>query len=352
MIRSLLFFLPAAVALAQTSASAVASDSALKVPLLGYLVSTSPVTVRPVAGAPGAVVLGGAIPLPAGITAISAAPGQAFAVVEQAGASQSGVLTLSLEGGGDVAPIANSFPHSDRVAFSPSGSAAVLYSAAAGRAQVITGLPASPQLARTVDLSAAGPTGSVTSLAISDDAQMILAGVSDDAQGAIWNFTADQSAQQITAAGVPTALRFFSGRKDAVAVDRGWRQVLMLPAGAAARILASANDGIGAPSDVEISTDQQTIWVADGSAIDHTPLARRKSAHAPGQAAGRMFRIDAGSGAVTSMDSSVAAATLIRLAGDSAFLLISQDGASTGLLSSTGDGGSATVWKLTGASVE
>ena len=350
MIRSLLFFLPAAIALAQIS-SPSASDSALKAPLLGYLVSTSPVSVRPIAGAPGAVVLGGAISLPAGITSISAAPGQPFAIVEQAGASQSGVLALSLEGAGEVASIANSFAHSDRIAFSPSGSTAVLYSATARRAQVITGLPANPRLNRTVDLSASG-NSDVTSIAVSDDGQTILAGVSDGAQGAIWNFTSGQSAQQVTAAGVPSAMRFFSGKKDAVAVDRGWRQVLLLPSASAARTVAGAVEGIGAPADVEISADQQTIWVADGGAADSTPLARRKTGRASGQPTGRMFRIDVGSGAVTSMDSSVAAATLMRLAGDSAFLLISQDGASAGVLSSTGEGGSAMVWKLTGASVE
>lgn len=295
--------------------------------------------------------LGGAISVPAGITNISASPGQAFAIVEQAGGAQSGVMTLSLDGVGDVRAIANSFAHSDRIAFSPSGLTAVLYNAGARRAQVITGLPASPQLNRTVDLSTVAG-GEVSSIAVSDDGLSVLAGVSDGAQGAIWNFPSGQSAQQVTRAGIPSALRFFSGKQDAVAVDRGWRQVLLLPSGSAARMLAGAADGIGAPMDIEVSTDQQSIWVADGGAADSTPLARRKSGRASGQPTGRMFHIDVASGAVTSMDSSVDAATLIRLAGDSAFLLVSRDGASAGLLSSAGEGGSATVWKLTGASVE
>ena len=343
MIRFLLFFLPAAIALAQESGAALAP---LSVPLLGYLASGSPVTVRPIAGAPGAVVLGGAIPLPDHITRVIPAPGQPFALVETAGAAQSGIVILSLAGAGNVLAIPNTFPHSDRVAFSPSGSVAVLYSAATQQAQVVSGLPASPQLSRTVDLSPSGLP--LVSIAVSDDAQAILAGVSDGTSGAVWTFVAGESAQQATSAGVPSALRFFSSKQDAIVADRGWQQVLLLPSGAAPRLLAGAIQGIRCPADVEISTDQQTVWVADTNAADSTALGRRGDVQATGPATGRLFSINIASGSVAIAPSSVDAASLTRLAGDSVFLLASHDGSSAGLFSSA----NTAVWRLKGAGSE
>ena len=182
----------------------IVSDNALKIPLLGFAVTNSPLSVRPIAGSPGAMVLGGAIPLPAGVSSVIPIPGQQFAIVEQAGGS--GVLTLDLSTPQNVSPIAGSFAHSDRIAFSPSGSVAALYSSAAHQAQVITGLPASAQISRTVDLSAAG--AAVTSLAISDDGQALLAGVSDGMRGAIWSFAAGQTASSRSPLRVFPALRF------------------------------------------------------------------------------------------------------------------------------------------------
>lgn len=346
MIRLLLFLLPAAIGVAQDS------DTALRVPTLGYLVSVADVSVRPIVGSPGAVVLGPALPLPDGVTRVVPAPGQPFAIVECAGAAESGVLTLSLSGSGDVLAIANTFAHSDRIAFSPSGAVAVLYAASTQQAEVITGLPSSPQLSRTVDLSQAGLP--LTSIAVSDDAQAILAGVSDGTRGAIWTFAAGQSAQEVTAAGNPSALRFFSGKQDAVAADKGWQQVLLLPAGAAPQVLAGAVEGIHAPADLEISTDQQTVWVADANAVDSTAVVRREKVHAAGAATGQLVSIGVTSGAVGSVASSVAAATLTRLAGDSVFLLTSKDGTAAGVFAPLAVAASvnAAVWRLTGVSVE
>jgi hypothetical protein len=347
MIRSL-SLLPLAALLAAIS-WAQASNTALTVPVLGYLASDSPVSVRPIAGTPGAVVLGGSLSLPDGITRIIPAPGQQFALVEVSNAAGSGVVALGVAGASNVTAIANTFSHSDRIAFSPSGSVAVLYSAAAQLAQIVTGLPSSAQLSRTVDLSPAGLP--LVSIAVSDDAQAILAGVSDRARGSIWSFVAGQSPRWVTATGVPSALRFFSGKQDAVAADKGWQQVLLLPAGAASQVLAGAEQGIRAPADLEISTDQQTVWVADSAAINPpSPAARRGTPPSAPLPTGKLLSIDVGSRTVGSVDSSIAAATLTRMIGDSVFLLKSQDGSSSGIWSPRG--AVMPVWRLTGASAE
>ncbi len=209
MIRSLsllpLALLGAAISWAQ------AADTALKIPVLGYLAADSPVTVRPIVGAPGAMVLGSPLALPDGITRVVPVPGQQFAIVERADGAGSGVLALSLAGAANVTIVANTFSHSDRIAFSPSGSVAVLYNAAAQEAQIVSGLPSGAQLSRTVDLSLTGFP--LVSIAVSDDAQVILAGFSDRSRGSIWSFVAGQNPQWVTDAGVTSALRFSLGSK-------------------------------------------------------------------------------------------------------------------------------------------
>ena len=86
------------------------------------------------------------------------------------------------------------------------------------------------------------------------------------------------------------------------------------------------------------------MWVADANAVTGTPLGRRGKV--AGQSKGKLFSIDVTSGAVAAMDSSITAAALTHLAGDSVFLLTSEDGASTGVWSPALMTGS--IWKLTG----
>lgn len=127
--------------------------TALQVPLLGFLASKSPLGVRPIVGAPGAVVLGNPIRLPGDVTQVVPVPGQTFGIVERADATELAVLQLGATATGSVQPIPGTFRHADRLAFSPSGSVAVLYSASAQGAQVVTGLPASPAVVQRLDLA-------------------------------------------------------------------------------------------------------------------------------------------------------------------------------------------------------
>ena len=299
-----MFLLPVAIALAQNGSSSASARAGL--PWHQFAIKRTAHCRRGRSGRPRRC----PSCLPAAISSVIPVPGQQYAIVETTGAAQSGVATLSLSGLSAVTPIASTFPHSDRTAFSPSGSVAVLYSASTQQAQVITGLPSSPQLSLTVDLSPSALP--LTCLAVSDDAQAILAGVSDGTRGAIWMFVAGKAGQQITTAGLPSGLRFFSASENAVAADKSWQQILLLPSGAAPQILAGAVQGIRAPADLEISTDQQTIWVVDTNADNGTPVARRWTAHSMPNAAGKLFSINVASGAVAGTDSSVAAAAITR----------------------------------------
>ena len=297
-------------------------------PLLGYVTSDSPVSVRPIVGAPGAVVVGDAIPLPGDVTRFVLAPGQRFGIVERAGASELGILPLSVTESGTSQPLPGTSAHMDSIAFSPSGTAAVVYSAALQQAQVLTGMPSAGQISQSFDLTPLNGVP-VTSLAVSDDAQAVLMGVSDGTSGAVWSLAPGQPAQQLVKLGVPSAIRFFAGKQDAVVADQGWQQVSLLSSVVQqfnSRLLAGSAQGVTVPSDVEISTDQQQVWVADGS--------------------GNLLNIDLNSGATTSTDSPVLPARLTRLSGKSLYLITSPDSTSSGLWAPAT---SSSPWKLLGA---
>ena len=117
-------------------------------PILGYLAPESSLVVRPIYGAPGAVVVGREIALPREVTVFYLAPGQSFGLVAQLQGSALGILELEGASSGPVQTIPNSFSNPDRVAFSPSGLVAVLYSATRRQAQVVAGLSLSGHVAK------------------------------------------------------------------------------------------------------------------------------------------------------------------------------------------------------------
>jgi len=321
------FLLSIAFAAAAFAQPALDDTRTLKIPLLGYVALGSPTGVRPLAGVPGAIVAGAAIAFPDGVTRVIPGPGGTFAFVEGAGVSQLGIVPLGIAGPGDIQALSSALPHADLIAFSPSGSVAAIYSADLHQAQVVTGLPSSAATDRIVDLSSSCSSGlSLTSLAISDDAQTLLAGVSDGTAGAVWAFLNGQDPAVVAAAGAPSAVRFFSGSQSAAVADRAWQQVSILSSltgGGSLQVVAGPGQGLSAPADVEISADQQFLWVAD--------------------AAGQLLSIEIRSGAVTSMASPVSE-KLTRLAGRSVYLVTSGDGATAGVWAP--EALSGIVWRI------
>ncbi len=327
--RSILIFLTLIGSASGQSRPALTVPSAanVRIPVLGYVASPSQANIRSMLGAPGAVVVGDPIALPDGVTLATVVPGQAFAIVERNQTPQLSMASLSIASAGDLLPIIGTFAHADRIVFSPSGTVAAIYSAALAQAQVITGLPLSPQMARQVDLSTLGSVP-LTSLAVSDDGQSLLIGVSDGTSGAVWLFPAQGAARQQLSAGVPSAARFFAGRQDAVVADSGWQQVALLSSvgdQVSSRVLGGSAQGFIAPADVEISADQKRVWVADVNSL---------------------LAIDLGSGAVSAQSCPFTPSSFLRLTGRSVYLVSSQDGSATGMWAP--DSAVPRVWQVTG----
>jgi DNA-binding beta-propeller fold protein YncE len=126
-------------------------------------------------------------------------------------------------------------------------------------------------------------------------------------------------------------MRFLPGTQDAVVGDRGFKQILLLTSvvqGFNSRVLATEAQGVNAPTDVEVATDQQRVWIADAGGSG-------------------LLIVDLNSGAVTTVNCPFPPASVTRLAGRSVFLVAGQDGATAGLWAPETANGA--VWRLTTA---
>jgi hypothetical protein len=133
-------------------------------PVLGFVPDGN--RVRPVFGIPAAASISDPLSIPRGIARMAASPQQDYVLASTADTGEvvlmapDGTLT-SLKGAG-TAP--------DELVISPEGSSAALWFSSISHAQVIAGLPRSPQV-RDIDATFLGP--SPYALAISDDGQWL-----------------------------------------------------------------------------------------------------------------------------------------------------------------------------------
>jgi hypothetical protein len=242
----------------QRSAS---SDSSVRLPILGFAVR-APLELRPILGSAEASGLGLPLALPSGATAVMAAPGQRYVL---AVLDQIAVARLGPDGLGPLNPISGTMANVERVDFSPSGSAAVLYSRSSQRLQVLAGLPDSPSLVMDVDTTSWAAT--LTSAAVCDDAAVVLVGASAGDNTLLAMLGSAGQLNAIANVSSISAIRFMVQTHDAVAVDSQRNQVLFLKAGQdasySARVLGGDAQGLSAPSDVELSTDGSRVYVAN-----------------------------------------------------------------------------------------
>lgn len=289
------------------------APSVVQVPVQGF-VASQPAMLRPILGLPGAVVLGDPLLLPDDATRILLPPGQAYALVERSGAEVMGLVSLSREGAGVWQAIEGAWFGANRIAFSPNGSAAVLYSGATKQVQFLAGLPQSPRVVRQLDVGSLGDA-SVTALAVSDDAEVLLVGVSDGQLGTISSFDAAGPAAASVKLGVPSNIRFLPRSRNALIADAGWNQILLLEDVSGdfrLRVLADDRQGVSAPADAQISGDGKRVFVANTGA-------------------GNVLVAEIDSGSVAALACGCTPGTLERLPAASAFVLNGADSLSSWL---------------------
>jgi hypothetical protein len=224
----------------------------LAAPVLGYVFDQPAHALRRIQGIPGASVVGDPVDFGFAVSEAVVAPGMDSAFVL---AGDGGVHLFRLTADAPRELAVGPLGAQLRVVFSPSGTAAALYSA--GRAQVIKGLPDAPVLAATVSLHATPrPQRPVREqLAISDDGAYLLYGTTGPIEligvAGVRHKAADGARDTIAA--------FAPGGHDAAVIDSGKLVLFQDIAGAATE---RSYPGIDSASALGFSPDGQKLFVA------------------------------------------------------------------------------------------
>jgi hypothetical protein len=230
------------------------NNAAVRGPVTGYIFDAQARAIRPMMGLPGAAYLGA--PLVSGVDAASVSPDGSAAMTVQGGQ-----LTF-YQGFGSARPAV--VPVKGAVAagyfaWSPSSTAAAVYSPAAKQAQVFTNLLAAPPAGAAIDLS--GLAGQVTAMAF--DGQHIILAVASPVAGGIYVATV-QSGPQLVASAV-SPLGIVVAGADLYFADNQAQQIWQVRSYATrpAPVLFAADMSISSPAALQLSSDGARLYVAN-----------------------------------------------------------------------------------------
>ena len=212
-------------------------------PMLGFVNTPEGGEVRAILGIPGASILSPPLAIPAGVTNLYFAPGQKYAIVEGAAGASIGVLTFHTANPGPLIEISGAISQPDIVSFSPNGAAAVVYSASEGRLEVVSGLPATPQIAR--EISSADLPNAVRLLALADDGVTLLEGATNNS---VYWLAVGAGPQLLATEGDLEGLAFVPKLNNALIFDRNGGSLSLLQSvkiAASNRSLVKGLTGLG-----------------------------------------------------------------------------------------------------------
>lgn len=231
-------------------------------PVSGFVVDGRSRHLRPINGLPGSATLGAPVQLPFAAGLAVVATGKDYAIVTDAHGTGEPFLARGLASGTPtVAPISGAIAVTQAL-LADSGTAAALYSQAAGRLQFLSGLPDQPQAGDPLDL---GPMNSTVAAMALDSAGRTALLVAAD--GGIYWANA-QGLHFIVSAPGTSSVSFLPNGQDAVVGNRQTGDVLLIrgfSGSAAVSTLAGAGNGITSALAVRGLNDHEAGVVnADG----------------------------------------------------------------------------------------
>jgi hypothetical protein len=205
-------------------------------------------------GFPGAAVVGA--PLDVGFTVARAAVAAQQRFVLAASADDNSIRLVRIQADGlSVRTIDGALQSPDRMVLSPSARAAILYSGAPARFQIITGLPDEPVAAPEV---AVDELGGAVDLAVSDDGELaLLVGSSS-----VWLFDSHAGRVPVSVSAAIAAVCFRPDGRDALAVARTGELYTIQAGGATSYYGQIAGDQVADPVAVQLSRDGSRAQVA------------------------------------------------------------------------------------------
>jgi hypothetical protein len=235
-----------------------AAQPSIMAPALGYAYDAGLRAIRPVRGIPGAAVLDEPLRIGFVPTRVAIAPHQDYALAVSADQGLH-LIRWNTAPVSDIA-IDGAMATADRIVFSPSGAAAILYDSTSGRMQVLTGVSDSPAVR---DIQAAGST-SATTFAIADDATVLV--VAGDTALAI---TPDLNSIPLPLPGSVAALAFDRGSHDLLAITVSGDLYLAqnVNANLSIRQIYTGDAQTSNPVAVQFSPDESAAFIANGAGV-------------------------------------------------------------------------------------
>ena len=257
-----------AMLLALAVSAVLAQPGMIAGPVSGYVFDRPAHVLRPVLGVAGASVLGDSVDFGFPIAAAYVSPRLDTAVV--VGANRS-LHLFKLNGAAVAEVVVNGWSGApEGVAFSPSGTAAAVF--AAGRVQMLAGLPDAPRLAGVVDARANQEPAALSvrphpyrlmateAFAASDDASLLLV-ASEGTVRLLWTAGGEQTLMDSTGGAL---VAFAPGGHDAVVASPAGSGLVVVRdvAGAAQQETVAPPADIASANGVAFSADGKKLYVA------------------------------------------------------------------------------------------
>jgi len=265
-----------------------ADDLPVSGPVLGYAWDAGLSRLRPILGIPGSSLLGAPVDpgLPLALAEVS--PSQDYALGVHGANGELLVVRFPALTVGRVAGVGGV----TRIAISPSGSAAAVYSQDIQALWILTGLPDAP-LAAQVPLP-----GAISALAVNDAGDLALAVAPEQLFAQLFALGPGAEPRLLGPAGAGLLLAFLERSSDALIADPARREVTLLRGLAERVVLAGERDGVVDP--VAVAAAGRRVLVAD-------------------RGAAAVLVVDLGGGPPVRVDCPCGVASLQRLRGDAVF---------------------------------
>jgi hypothetical protein len=227
---------------------------------VAYIFSSGDGTLRPIQGTLGSATIGAPVMLGFTVTQALALDGRHFLA-----STDAGMVFVDLGSATPaVAPLDGAPSNPSLAVGSRSGTAAALYYAAQNSVLIVTGLPSSPRISQTIDVSPhARP---VTRMAVNDAGRLLVYAVAGEGQDWLYVSTSMSSADRfLGAAGAVSAIAL-APNDDALVADASANAVFWIKdpqQSGTPEFLAGESVGMSSPVDVTVS-DNGAIVVANG----------------------------------------------------------------------------------------
>lgn len=232
-------------------------------PTLGYVFDSQDGVIRRVEGIPGSSGIGAPVTLDARLSIAWVAPQQDY-IIGLSASDKRVIMTVMSRGMLVSSGYLELLPGApDAFVFSPTGNSAAAYYAQTRTVVALKGMPNSPEIAASWDLSQFA--GTVSTFAVQDTGLALAGLTQNESGGVLLALTPGSQPAVVMSLGQPSAAQFVWGRDDAVVADKSAGDIYLISqvAGiAASQVIVRASDGLAAPDLLAVDRAGSTVVAA------------------------------------------------------------------------------------------